>query len=77
MNTISNKLPDTKHETLQLIQIASENATGGRMTYNTFKAYEAMTAQQLIEVYRLVMHTQIKANRSCIDKLERIKNNLI
>ena len=77
MNTITNRLPDTKHETLQLIQVAFENATGGRMPYNTYKAYEAMTAQQLVEVYRLIMLTQIKANRSCINKLERIKNNLI
>ena len=77
MNTITNRLPDTKYETLQLIQVAFESANGGRMPMRTYRTYKTMTAQQLIEVYRLVMLTEIKANRSCLNKFESIKNKLI
>ena len=70
MNKIINVGKDT---TLQLIQTVYEDIYDQRMPYKTFKRFEAMEALQLFEVYKLVINTQIKANKSCVEKLERIK----
>lgn len=73
MNKITNVGKDT---TLQLIQVAYEDIHEQRMPYQTFKRFEAMEALQLLEVYKFVINTRLKTNKSCIEKLERIQKAL-
>ena len=78
LKTISNKLPDTgKHEALQLIQLAYEDIHDKRMPYKQFKRFEAMSALQLLDVYKLLTMSTIQQNRKVIDTLKEVHKSFL
>ena len=77
LKTISNKLPTGHYAILQLIQLAYEDIHDRRMPYKQFKRFEAMSALQLLDVYKLLTMSTIQQNRKVIDTLKAVHQSFL